>query len=332
VVEGILGNYSSYYAPAPLEITFLEDFHRLTQALVDTRPVILFSVPRFYEKLWERFAASKQGGRYIRGKRLMRDLKRPFIKRGLLKKSGLDRCAQFIVGSAPSSTGLLQDLRELGVEVHNAYGLTEAPLVTLNRAGRNRIDTVGEPLPMTELAISDGGEVLVRGPQVMSGYVGGEEDPLEDGWLRTGDHGSIDDGYLMIDGRIKEVMVTSYGKNVQPMRVESLLRSIPGVTEAMLVGEGRPFCVAILLTEGGLDEKRLALMDEGVRMINQELSGPERPKRWMVLPSDLSIGSGDLTANLKIRRSIITERLGTLIDSLYADDEMMVHVGRDTER
>ena len=116
----------------------------------------------------------------------MRSLARPFLRRGLLRAAGLDRCAQLMVGSAPASDPLLRSFRELGIEVHDAYGLTEAPLVTVNRVGRNRIGTVGEPLPDTEVRIGEDGEVLVRGPQMTRGYVGEPNSPsVTDGYGRA---------------------------------------------------------------------------------------------------------------------------------------------------
>ena len=165
-----------------------------------------------------------------------------------MRRAGLDRCAQLLVGSAACGEGLLRGFHELGIEVHNAYGLTEAPLVTLNRLGANRIGTVGEPLPETEVRIAEDGEVLVRGPQVTAGYFDEPDaSPFRDGWLATGDLGRFtDEGGLVIVGRKKELIKTAYGKYAHPAEVEALLKEIPGVAEAMLVGEGKPFCVALM--------------------------------------------------------------------------------------
>jgi long-chain acyl-CoA synthetase len=160
---------------------------------------------------------------------LERALDRTLLRRVLLRRAGLDRCAQLIVGSAPASPELLGRLGDLGVEVHDAYGLTEAPLVALNRRGRNRIGTVGEPLPETSVRVAADGEVLVRGPQVTPGYVdAGMDQPFRDGWLATGDLGHLTaDGYLVIDGRKKELLKTAYGKYLHPAKVEAMLRALP---------------------------------------------------------------------------------------------------------
>jgi long-chain acyl-CoA synthetase len=329
VVEGILGTYSPYFAPAPLELSFLRDFHDLSRSLPRVRPSIFFSIPRFYEKVWERVENSPSYQRYVKSRGWGKDIRRRLIRRALKRRTGLDRCAQLIVGSAPSSVEMLERFRGLGIEIHNAYGLTEAPLVTLNRLGANRIGTVGQPLPQTELRISDEGEIEVKGPQIMSGYYGKEEHPIADGWLKTGDLGSIDsEGYLVIEGRKKEVMVTSYGKTIQPEKIEIMLRSILGVQEAMLVAEGRPFCTALIWVERDAGVETMAHIDKHIKKMNSRLSRPERIVRWAVLPFDLSIDAGELTANLKIRRAVIASRYREIIDSIYLKEGLEdIHVG-----
>jgi long-chain acyl-CoA synthetase len=319
VVEGILAAYGAYFVPAPIAITYLEDFHELRRALPRVRPTIFFSVPRVFERLWDGLEASCIGGLYLdlRPGPLRAEL-RPLVRRGLLRRAGLDRCDQLIVGSAPVEVSLMCAFHELGVELHDAYGLTEAPLVTLNRCGANRIGTVGEPLPETEIRIAADGEVLVRGPQVTPGYFGPDlESPIRDGWLLTGDLGGLTaDGRLVIDGRKKELIATSYGKKVMPAKVEALLRKLPGVAEAMLVGEGRPYCAAILWSaDSTVDEAALA---RGIAAVNARLSHPEQVRRWVVLPNDLTIERGDLTANLKLRRGVVQARLTGTIEALYA--------------
>jgi long-chain acyl-CoA synthetase len=203
--------------------------------------------------------------------------------------------------------------------------MTEAPLITLNRLGANRLGTVGEPLPQTEIRVAEDGEVLVRGPQVMAGYfdeqAGGETvQPFRDAWLLTGDLGCLSpEGSLVLNGRKKELFKTSYGKYVQPAKVESRLREIPGVAEAMLVGEQRPYCVALLWVQGKvLDAGAGQLIDRLVGQVNQGLSHPEQVKRWAVLANDLSVEAGELTANLKLKRQAVARRLQDVVQALYA--------------
>jgi long-chain acyl-CoA synthetase len=316
VVEGILGTYSPYDLPAPVEVTFLEDFRRVASTLPTVRPTVFFSVPRLYQKVWDELGRSPIGGRYQRMREgPLRHALGPAVRRAALRRAGLDRCAQLIVGSAPVDDQLLASFRELGVEIHNAYGLTEAPLVALNRLGRNRIGTVGEPLPETQIRIAGDGEVLVRGPQVTAGYVDEDVQPVREGWFSTGDLGHLtDDGWLVLDGRKKDLLKTAYGKYLQPSKIEAVLRRIPGVTEAMVVGEGRPFCAALLWVEGTSDA---TMIDAAVLDANRRLSHPEQVKRWAVLPNDLSIEGGDLTANLKLKRHRVEARFRGVIDSLY---------------
>ena len=256
VVEGILATYCPYYMPAAIDIYFLEDLKAVGKVLPRVRPSIFFSVPRIYERIWEALEQNPVGKRYLSlksgaGKRILGNI----LRRQTLKKSGLDRSAQLITGSAPCGEQLLKNFREIGIEVHNAYGLTEAPLVALNRKGANRLGTVGEPLPQTEIRIAKDGEVLIRGPQVMVGYFddqGGKktEQPFRDGWLLSGDLGSLTpDGSLVLNGRKKELFKTSYGKYVQPAKIEALLREIPGTAEAMIIGEQKPFCTAVIMDQ-----------------------------------------------------------------------------------
>jgi long-chain acyl-CoA synthetase len=225
------------------------------------------------------------------------------------------------VGSAVASEKLLENFRELGIEIHNAYGLTEAPLVTLNRAGANHIGTVGTPLSHTRVRLAEDGEVLVQGPQVTAGYFEeGAASPVRDGWLHTGDLGRLtEDGYLVLQGRKKELFKTSYGKYIQPAKVEALLRDIPGVAEAMLVGEGRPYCTALLWLADPDRPPMPETIAQSIRELSQALSHPEQVKRWAVLRNDLSLERGDMTANLKLKRQVVAARSRGLIEALYAE-------------
>ncbi len=334
VVEGILATYAPYYTPAPVNIYFLQDLRDLARTLPHVKPTIFFSVPRVYERVWERFQGNRLCRLYL-GLRenIIKQMLRPLLRKSLLRNAGFDHCVQLLVGSAPSSEGLLRAYHELGVEVHDSYGLTEAPLVTLNRLGTNRIGTVGELLPETQVRIAEDGELLVRGPQVTAGYFNeGEATPFRDGWLATGDLGQMTrGGSLVILGRKKELIKTSYAKYVHPAKIESRLKEIPGVAEAMLVGEGKPFCVALMWAADGYgDPARAEDIDRAVLVMNEQLSHPEQIKRWAILPNDLSIERGDLTGNLKLKRHAVTQRLQPIVAALYdggAACENVLHIG-----
>ena len=320
VVEGILAAYAPYYMLAKSEVYYLNDFGALADALPKVRPSVFFSVPRFYEKVWERTEESSAYRRWSgmkegRAKALMTGV----LRRGVLKKAGLDACRQLIVGSAPVSETLLRNYRNIGIEIHNAYGQTEAPLITINRLGDNVIPTIGTPLPDTEVTVTSEGELLVKGPQVMTGYYGMETDCLEDGVLRTGDLGTIHaDGHITLTGRKKEMIVTAYGKNISIPKIEARLKNIQGVTEAVLIGENRPYCTVLLWTQdGGNSEEEAAGIDAQIKAMNEELSHPEQVKKFKVIEQPLSIQKGELTPNLKVKRRNVEEHFKEIIEEMY---------------
>ncbi len=317
VVEGILGAYTPYYIGTTASICFLNDFDKVAQTLPKVRPTIFFSVPRFYEKVWDQLAQNDVGKVYIstENERLKKSL-RPLLKRVLLQRAGLDKCAQLIVGSAPVSLKLLSDFRELGIEIHNAYGLTEAPLITLNRLGANDLTTVGPPLPKTEVSLADDGEILVKGPQVAADY-----DGRTDEVLHTGDLGEItENGHLRIIGRKKEILINSYGKNINLQKVETLLGDIPGISDTMLVGEQRPYCVALLWPDEDTKTPTETELADAVRTVNAQLSHPEQIKRYALMADPLKISTGELTPNLKLRRDNIEKLHAETIEGLYAPE------------
>jgi long-chain acyl-CoA synthetase len=334
VVEGILGNYSPYYFPAPVEIYFLEDFRKLQSALPMVRPTIFFAVPRLYEKIWESLEKSRIGKYYLHCKKGW--LKRLFarlIKGIVLRRTGLNKCAQLIAGSASSNVKLLEDFRDLGIEIHDAYGLTEAPLVTLNRVCRNRIGTVGEPMPFTKVQIAEDGEIMVKGPQVAVGYFDKTvETSFKDGWLMTGDVGEITSGgSLVIYGRKKELIKTSYGKGIYSGKIEGMIKEIADVNEALLVGESKPYCATLIWVKvDKWNEATFMRVDSAVEEMNRQLSNPEKVKRWAILANDLSIENGELTPNLKLKRNVVAQRYAQVVEALYGGvlPEGKIHVGR----
>ena len=333
VVEGILATYSPYYIPAPIEIYFLEDFRKLQDELPQVRPTIFFSVPRIYEKVWEGLEKNFIGNFYIKTKSsLLKRAIRGTLKNATLKRAGLNRCAQLIAGSASSDEDLLENYRKLGVEIHNAYGMTEAPLVTINRLGRNRLGTVGEPMPFTEVKTAEDGEIMVKGPQVTVGYFDKTLlPPFKDGWLMTGDLGKMtDEGSLVIFGRKKELIKTSYGKCIYSGKIEDMIREINSVAETMLVGESKPYCGTLIwVQKDHWNEKTLKAIDDGIEEMNKRLSNPEKIKKWALLPNTLSIENGDLTPNLKLKHSVLAERYQKVVDALYggAVPEGDIHMG-----
>lgn len=314
VVEGILAAYAPYYLLANVEIYYLNDFGALTEALPKVRPTVFFSVPRFYEKVWDQVVSNSLGKAWLSAKEgPVKWAMATVLRKAVLKKAGLDRCGQLIVGSAPISETLLRNFRSLGIEVHNAYGQTEAPLITINRMGDNVIPTIGTALPDTTITQEPDGELLVQGPQVMLGYYGLETGNLRNGVLRTGDMRAIhDDGHITLYGRKKDFIITAYGKNISIPKIEERLKDIPGVSEAVLIGENRPYCTALLWLKG-----EAADLDAQIERMNAGLSHPEQIRRYRVISRPLSIQAGELTPNLKVKRGNVEAHLAQEIEEMY---------------
>jgi len=314
VVEGILAAYAPYCMLCQAKIYYLNDFQMLTRALPQVRPTVFFSVPRFYEKLWEQIEQNPLGQRYLKMKGgWAKKLVGRVLRRAVLRKAGLDECSQLLVGSAPISEELLLHFRSLGIEIHNAYGQTEAPLITLNRLGHNVIPSIGQPLPDTTVTTAPDGELIVSGPQVAMGYYQMPTDTFRDGCLHTGDLGHIDaDGNIYISGRKKDMLITSYGKNINCTKIEQRLCDIGCVEQAVLVGEQRPYCTALLWTSGSTET-----LAADIEQMNAQLSHPEQVKRYKIVSTPLSIGRGELTPNLKVKRNIVLEHYQQEIENLY---------------
>ncbi|AYF78826.1 long-chain fatty acid--CoA ligase [Nocardia yunnanensis] len=218
-----------------------------------------------------------------------------------------------------------------GTVVLNCYGLTEAATaVTVSAPRTNRLGTVGKPIPGTAVGIAADGEVLVSGPHVSPGYWGAarEQRAVDDaGWLHTGDVGVLEDGYLRITGRKKEILVTSGGKNVAPAPLEDRVRLHPLVSNCMVVGEGRAFVAALVTLDAERAEAwRLAhpgqdpatAIQSAVDDANSLVSRPESIREFRIVAGDFTVANGLLTASLKLRRAAIAEIYSTDIDLLYS--------------
>ena len=230
----------------------------------------------------------------------------------------------------------------IGVPIIEGYGLTEtSPVIAINDPGRVHPGTVGRPVPGTEVKIAADGEILVRGPGVMAGYY---RDPrataevMEEGWFRTGDVGSLDEGgRLRITARKKDLIVTSGGKNIAPQPIESALQSTGLVAQAVVVGDGRKFISALIAPDRDALARlchRLGLLaapvedaiqhpdivaayESAVREACQEFAPYERVKKFALLPKELTIHDGELTPTLKVRRRVIEERYAAEIEAMY---------------
>ena len=289
------------------------------------------------------------------------------IKAKVKAKIGMSNCVYAITGAAPINPDILRLFHTLGIPLYEGYGMTETTAgATINYAGNMKIGSVGKPFEGSGLRIADKnekglGEIQFHGRHVMKGYYNNPEataDTMtEDGWLKSGDLGRQDSqGYVYVTGRLKEIYVSSAGKNIAPLVIEETMKSIPIVSQCMLIGDNRKFCSALLTLDvgailrdvHGLDgatevpkdpgeqlAKLAALghdlseytaagsethrqLEEAVAGLNQKFSSPEQVKKFTLLPRDLSVDDGELTPTLKIRRKQIRENWADEIESMYA--------------
>jgi long-chain acyl-CoA synthetase len=226
-----------------------------------------------------------------------------------------------ISGGASLDDTTVAHYRELGVEILNCYGLTEAATaVTVNAPASNRAGTVGRPIPGTTVGIAEDGEVLVSGPNVSPGYWPSPVD-TEPGWLHTGDLGRVDeDGHLVITGRRKEILVTSGGKNVAPAPLEDRVRAHPLVSNCMVVGDGRPYVTALITVDPSADATDPAVAEEVQRAVdeaNELVSRAESIRRFVIVAGDFTVAKGHLTPSMKLRRTVIAQAYAADITALY---------------
>jgi long-chain acyl-CoA synthetase len=248
-----------------------------------------------------------------------------------------------VSGGAPLSPALSYAFLAAGIEILQGYGMTETCVVAANRPENNRVGSVGPPFPGIELKTAEDGEILVRGANVMQGYYGHEAETqavfTEDGWFQTGDVGRIDsEGRLYITDRKKELFKLSNGKYIAPQLIESLIKQSAMVGQVVVVGAGRKQPAALIVPEWDAlaqavkeageeppkNHEELSRNKTAVRIVQKEiakltaeLADYERVRRVALLPDEFSIDGGELTPTLKVRRRVIDEKYGGLVDELY---------------
>jgi long-chain acyl-CoA synthetase len=250
----------------------------------------------------------------------------------------------FISGGAPLAREIAEFFNAAGIPIMEGYGLTEtSPVLCVNTLDNLKFGTVGKPARGVKISIAEDGEVLARGDNVMQGYYKMPEETdkaIKDGWFQTGDIGHIDDdGYLVITDRKKDIIVTAGGKNVAPQPVEHRVKQSPFIDEVVVVGNRRKFLAAVIVPNfAKLDEfaasagiplpatESLTLSAEVADLYQREIEGMcadlapfEQPKKSIVLNQELSVGTGELTPTLKVKRRVIEERYKAEIDALYQD-------------
>jgi long-chain acyl-CoA synthetase len=257
---------------------------------------------------------------------------------------GLGEATTVSAGAAPLPPDVGSFFAGLGLKILDVYGMTETTgAFTTNTPDAFRLGTVGRALPGVELKIADDGEILTRGPLNTPGYLNLPDRTAElvdaDGWLHTGDIGSLDpDGFLSVVDRKKELIITSGGENISPAAIENLLVAHPLIGQALSYGDRRPYVVALLTLDGdvapawarahGIEASSLAeLADEpavleavgtAVAAANQRLARVQQVKRWRLLPVEWIAESEELTPTLKLKRRVVHAKYADVIDALYA--------------
>jgi long-chain acyl-CoA synthetase len=362
-----------YYLPVTrgVQVTICPDPRKIVEFLPQVRPTWFFSVPRIFEKLkvgLEAKLASLPGDqgeaarkaiaaatRKVRlesaGQEVPEDLRAGVAEAdermfsAIRAQLGLDEAVAVHVGAAPTSLEVLEFFHAIGIPLGELWGMSETcGAATVNPPERIKLGTVGPPVPGVEIRLADDGEVMIRGDSVMPGYRNMAEKNAEtftdDGWLLTGDIGTLDeDGYLSIVDRKKELIINAAGKNMSPANIESKLKLIPLVDQAVAIGDSRKYVTALLTLDPdaaaawakqhgaqGSDLDSLAgnpaLVEDvgrGVEAANADLARVEQVKRFKILPDPWEPGGDELTPTMKLKRKPIADKYAAEIEALYAN-------------
>ncbi|WP_020668765.1 AMP-dependent synthetase/ligase [Amycolatopsis nigrescens] len=306
-------------------VYFGGDIRQVVTELAEVRPTHLPSVPRLFEKAYGMVRAAGAGIDAEQARELVR--------------SALGgRVREALTGAAPIAPEILEFFHGCGVPIYEAYGMTESTaLISANVPGAVRFGSVGRALPGVEIGIAEDGEVLARGENVFTGYhhnPAATAETIVDGWLHTGDLGRLDeDGYLYLTGRKKDIIITAGGKNLTPANLENDLRQSRWISQAVMLGDRRPYPVALITldpeeaaawaAEHGVTGAVAAhpamreLVAGVVDAANENYAPPERIRDFTILPGEFTVDSGELTPTLKIRRGVVRERYADVVDALY---------------
>jgi long-chain acyl-CoA synthetase len=347
---------------------FVESIEKIVDNAGEVRPTVMPSVPRIFEKAYdavlakglatpgvkgwlfglamngfEAWADGKAKGMEVKtfcfkiGEKLVF----PKLAAALAARFG-GRMRLFVSGGAPLSPKINWFFALLGFTILEGYGLTETSAGTcVNRIGKNKIGTVGSPVPGTQVKIAEDGEILLKGPGVMKEYYRRPEataEMLKDGWLYTGDIGELDaDGYVKITDRKKDLIKTSGGKYIAPQNLENELKGDPLVSQVVVHGDQRKYVTALITlsienarswaTEQGLAEdeplhahpKVKARIQQAVDALNAKQASYSSIKKFIILENDFTQDRGELTPTLKVKRKVVTERYKKLLDGMYLE-------------
>jgi long-chain acyl-CoA synthetase len=347
-----------------------EGLDKVPENLAEVEPTLLVCVPRLWEKYYSKISSGIQDAPELRQKlfawataaglkaydrrfegksldpisRIKLDIADRLVLSKVRKKLGMARGRAFVSGAAPLSAEVGRFFASLGITIQEVYGQTEcAGVCTYNPVERVKYGSVGLPLGGMEVKIAEDGEILVKGDNVFVGYLNQEQDTAEaivDGWLHTGDVGEMDsEGYVRITDRKKDIIVTAGGKNVSPQNIENQLKTFPGISQVVVVGDKRKFlsCLFTLDIEGlediyrreelelppsialPQDKAMRARLQSYVDTVNDKLASYESIKKFEILAEDFSIESGEMTPSLKVKRRVIQKKYEDLIDSFYSE-------------
>jgi long-chain acyl-CoA synthetase len=359
------------YLHSGVSVYFAGSIDTLPGDLADVHPTVMISVPRLYEKVLakitskglapggvqalifrqlmeagSRWAVATHAGRSVDPVTYVLHLIADVLIYRKVREALGGRIRYLLSGGAPLMPEIAYAFLAAGVTIYEGYGLTEtSPVIAFNRPGSYRIGTVGKVLGNLEVRIAPDGEILVRGPSVTPGYYklpeSTHESFDEEGFFRTGDIGHLEpDGFLVITDRKKDLIKTSGGKYVAPQPIENAIKVSGLFSQAIVIGDRRKFCSALLvpdpvalrlaLAERGLEVEEAGLYDdprvpklvlEIVDELTPHLARYEKIKRVALLPHELTIESGELTPTLKVKRRVVEGRYRDTIDRLYADAE-----------
>ena len=368
VAERVGGLYSALCAGTP--VNFVEDPDAVAENLQEIQPTVMFGVPRIWEKLYSaiqiqlgegtrlqrwayqqamkvgtrRAVRRSQGAALSWWDRLAYQLAFWTVFRNLRTAMGLRRCRVIASAAAPISVRLLEWYSALGIDVIESYGQTESTgMLSSTPQGAGRLGTVGKVLLGCEARLSEQGEILTRGRHVFSGYMNQPEataQALAGGWLHTGDVGEFDaDGYLRIKDRLKDIIITSGGKNITPTEIENELKFSPYVTDAVVIGDRRPYLVCLIMIDHENVEKYaqsnsiafsdysslcrapeiLTLIESVVHTANTQFARVEQVKKFRLIERKLSVDDEELTPTMKLKRKLVNTKYESLINTMYGE-------------
>jgi long-chain acyl-CoA synthetase len=311
--------------------SFAESIEVFAQNLFDTQPNIFFAVPRIWAKFQEKILEK------LPQKKLDRLLSIPIIKsivkKSLRKKLGLSKATHLYIGAAPSSPSMLLWFNKLGIEIFQAYAMTENTCCgTFNRHGANKFGTVGQSLSGVDLKIGDDEEILIRHKALLTGYYKDPaltENAFIDGYFKTGDQGSIDsEGFLTITGRIKDLFKTDRGKYVVPSPIEVMLQENSDIEHACVVGLGIPQPIALIVLSASGKEMQQSSIVEGMttlmNAVNGKLNSYEHLKKIVIMPDEWTIDNGLITPTLKVKRNEVERIHRAYYERWYNADNTII--------